>query len=137
MAISELVGTGWLSQSYANGLEALMIVGFEFRSSLGILVIWRRDPREWTPDQVHVARSLADLIGHALARCDSDERFGQAFSQGPFGFGMVSWNGELLDSNPRFREYFGEGAGGGSGKNGGKAGYAVTCEVITNLVAED
>ncbi len=91
----------------AIGVRSSMLVSFPYRGGLGFIVLWRTDVRPWSDDALRVSRSCATLIGQALVKGDSDERFARAFDEGPVGFGMISWSGEVLDSNRQLREQFG------------------------------
>ncbi len=114
VALGDLSAVPELASLHPSGIASVLLVGFPYRGGLGVLVLWRGEARDWSTDGVHVARSMTDLIGNALARCDGDERLGLAFDRGPFGFAMIAWNGELLDANDQFRDFFGEGVGAGN-----------------------
>ncbi len=113
VSLGDISDAASLGEGHGFGIGSVLMIGFSYRGGLGILVSWRREARDWSSDGIHVTRSMADLIGNALARCDGDERLGLAFDRGPFGFAMIAWTGELLDANDRFREFFGDGDGAG------------------------
>lgn len=84
------------------------------RDPWGVLVVYDRSLRAWTPDEVHLVESVANTMGLAIQRAvverelrDSTTRLDLALGAGGLGLWTWSSDGDLLTLNEAALEVFG------------------------------
>ena len=62
---------------------------------------------DWIAADVELARSAAGLYGRALQTARSEELLRLTYQQGPLGFSIRTWGGDLVDCNRQYLDLYG------------------------------
>jgi diguanylate cyclase (GGDEF)-like protein/PAS domain S-box-containing protein len=91
-----------------TGAVSLLSAPFQIGAQRGVLVLMRVAPGpNWIAADVELARSTASLYGRALQTARSEELLSLTYQQGPLGFSIRTWGGDLVDCNQQYLDLFG------------------------------
>ena len=106
--IAEVAGVGIVDFAARTGAVSLLSAPFRIGTQRGALVLMRVVPGpDWIAADVELARSAAGLYGRALQTARSEELLRLTYQQGPLGFSIRTWGGDLVDCNRQYLDLYG------------------------------
>ncbi len=89
------------------GAFSLLSAPFAVGSQRGVVALMRVDPGpRWIGADAELVRSVSGLFGRALHTARSEELLALTYREGPMGFSIRTWNGELVDCNEQYLDLY-------------------------------
>lgn len=106
--MAEVADAGIADFAARTGAMSLLSAPFRIGPQRGALVLMRVGPGpDWIAADVQLVRSAAGLYGRALQTARSEELLRLTYQQGPLGFSIRTWGGDLVDCNRQYLDLYG------------------------------
>ena len=106
--VQQVASVGIVDFAARSRAVSLVSAPFRIGTQRGALVLMRVVPGpDWIAADVELARSAAGLYGRALQTARSEELLKLTYQQGPLGFSIRTWGGDLVDCNQQYLDLYG------------------------------